>query len=341
MSFKKIKLTDIAKIHHVSVSTVSKALSGHSDIKLETKRKIIETAKKLNYVPDFYAKGLRLQKTFTIGVIIPDVLLYFNSTVLKGIIHTAKEMGYRVLLSESEHHYKDEKETIQKMMNSNVDGLLISINKESDNIDHILKASEHLPIVLFDKISDKIPLTKIVVDEEKGAFNAVEHLILQGRKRIVHIGGAKNSYSSAQRLEGYLKALKKYNIPIDLNLIYNCEEVTLDEGYKITQILLYNNIGFNALFGVTDNVAIGAIKALKEKKFRIPKDIAVAGFSDSEKAMIIEPNLTSVSQSGLRMGKTAVKYLIEEINNPMDVRTPRTIELKTTLKIRKSSSIHR
>jgi len=223
------------------------------------------------------------------------------------------------------------------MIDSNVDGLLISINKESKNIDHIIKASEHLPVVLFDKISEKVPLTNIIVDDQQGAFNAVEHLILQGRKKIVCICGAKNSYSSEHRLNGYLEALKKYKIPINSELILESEQVTISQGELAIQRLLYKATTFDAVFGITDNVAIGAIKALQKNKISIPEKVSVIGFSDSDKATIIVPNLTSVAQPGASMGRLAVRYLIDEINNPINVRTPKTIELKTVLKIRESS----
>jgi len=337
---KKTKLTDIAKVHGVSVSTVSKALNGHSDISAVTRAAILATSKKMHYVPDTYARGLRTRKSKTIGVIIPNVLLNFNATVLKGILSSAKEFGYRVLLSESEHYLENEKETLQKMIDANVDGLLISINKESKNIDHIIRASENLPMVLFDKISDKIPLTNIIVDDEQGAFNAVEHLILQGRKKIVCICGAKNSYSSKHRLNGYLKALKKYNMTIDRELIVESDQVTIVQGALIVQRLLFNTVLFDAIFGITDNVAIGAIKALKKAGVSVPKEVSVVGFSDSDKATIVVPNLTSVSQPGESMGKIAVRYLIDEINNPVVVKTPKTIELKTILKIRESSFLN-
>ena len=339
MRNQKVTLKDLASLLNLSVSTVSKSLLGHSDISEKTKQRVISTAKAMNYQPDLFGKGLRTRKTMTLGVIIPNVVLYFSSTILKGIIDYAKVEGYRVIISESGHHYQDEKNAINTLINSKVDGILLSIARESKDIDHILEASHFTPIVLFDKISYKTPLTKVVVDEETGAFNAVEHLIKQGRKRIVIIKEDSKTSNSENRFKGYKKALEKNGIAVEDVLLKDCHNMSVEDGFSITHELIQQKVPFDALFGTTDNVAVGAIKALKRNHFSIPEDVAVVGFSNSKSSYIIEPNLTTVSQPGYEMGKYAVKYLIEEINEDTSISANKTIELKTKLIIRESSKV--
>ncbi len=337
MRNKKVRLKDIAEILNISIATVSKSLLDQPDIGEKTKKLVLQTAKRMNYQPDHFGKGLRTKKTMTIGVVLPRIVLYFNSTILKGIIDAAKKNNYHVIISESGHNYQDEKKAINTLINSKVDGILLSIARESLDIDYIIEASQIVPLVLFDKISHKIPLTKIVVDEEMGAYRAIEHLIKQGRKKIVIIKEASKTSISENRFNGYTNALIDYNIEIDNSLIKECKYMTVEEGFTITESLINKKVAFDALFGITDNVAIGAIKALKKNHFIIPENISVIGFSNSKSSTIIEPNLSTVSQPGLNMGKQAVKYLIEEINSNNPLSLNKTIELKTELIIRESS----
>ena len=328
----------MAEILNLSISTVSKSLLGHSDIGESTKKKVLELAKKMNYSPNLFGKGLRTQKTMSIGVIIPNITIHYSSLILKGIIETAKLSGYRVIISESGHHHQDEKDAINTLINSNVDGILLSIARESHDIEHILEASNFIPIVLFDKVSTKIPLTKIIDDDEFGAETAVRHLIAQGRSKIVLIREKCKTSNSENRFRGYTRALTKAGIVIDDNLIRECDSMSIDDGYTVMETLLQEKVEFDGVFGATDNVAIGAIQAMKKFGITIPRDVSVIGFSNSKNCTIIEPNLTTIEQPGYNIGKYAIKYLLEEILEDSDISTNRTIELKTKLIIRESST---
>ena len=323
----------------LSISTVSKSLLGHSDISEDTKNRVIEMAKKMNYQPNLFGKGLRTHKTLTIGVIIPNIVLHYSSIVLKGIIEASKDKGYRVIVSQSGHHYQDEKDALITMLNSNVDGILLAISRESQNVEHILDAAQFIPIVLFDKISLKVPLTKVVVDEENGAYAAVEHLLAQGRKNILIIREISETSNSENRFRGYAKALSDNGIPINKNLIGRCDNMTVTEGFALTESIIKRKIEFDGVFGATDNVAIGAIKALKKNGFSIPENVAVIGFSNGSKSTIIEPNLSTIDQHGYELGKLAAEYLIEEIREDLDFSANKTIELKTKLIVRESSKV--
>jgi len=330
-------LKELAQKLNLSISTISRALNNHPDISKSTKDKVKGLALKLNYAPNIFARGFRLHKTNIIGVIVPSITHYFTSTILKGVLEEAEIKGYRVIISESNNNITKQTEMLRTMAQFGVDGILMSLSKTSQNIEQILKTLDRIPLVLFDKVSDKIPCTQIVINEEEAAFNAVEHLINNGKKRIALIKETENSYSSKKRYAGYLRALKKYNLPIDEKIVLSTEDISLKQGKMMAEILLSMENKPDAIFAITDNAAIGVIKTLKIFNIKIPEEVAVVGFSNSLSSTIIEPKLTTIDQPGKRIGSIAVKYLIEEIEATNDTISNKTIQIKTNLIIRDSS----
>jgi LacI family transcriptional regulator len=222
------------------------------------------------------------------------------------------------------------------MIQFGVDGILLSLTRKTINVDEIIKIRRQIPIVLFDKVSKKVPCTQVVIDDEDAAFRVVDHLINLGKKRIAIIKEYENSLISELRFKGYLKALKKYNMPIDEKIILSASDISLHQGKRFTNILLSLKIKPDAIFAITDDAAIGVVKTLKKHCVKIPEDIAVAGFSNSANSIIIEPKLTTIDQPGNKIGATAVKYLIEEINNENETSN-KMVEIKTNLIVREST----
>jgi len=330
-------LKEIANILNLSISTVSRALNDHPDISDGTKEKVKKLAKELNYVPNIFAKGFRQHKTNIIGVIVPNITHYFTDTMLKGILFEASQQGYKVIISESNNNVLKQAEMLKTMLQFNVDGILISISKMTRNVDSILSILDKIPLILFDKASNKIPCSQIVTNEEESAYNAIEHLINIGKRRIAIIKESEYSYTSERRYAGYLRALKEYNLPIDEKLIISVDDISLKQGKRMANLLLSIKNRPDAIFSITDSAAIGVIQTLKKFKIQIPEEIAVIGFSNSSHSTIIEPNLTTIDQPGERIGASAVKYLIEEIKNPTEAISTKTIEIKGTLIIRDST----
>ncbi len=333
-------LKKMAKLLGYSTSTISRALNNHPDISPNTSSKVKALAKKLNYMPNIFAKGFRTQKTNIIGVIVPTIITHFTSTIIKQILLQAEQRGYKVIISETNNNIEKEAEILQTMLQFGVDGILMSLSKNTKNINPILNILKQKPLILFDKVSNKIPCTQIVIDEEEAAFNAIEHLINLGRKKIAIIKEFEHSYNSEKRFQGYLKALKKHNIAIDDKLIISTDDISLEKGKLLTNQLLSLKEKPDAIFSITDSAAIGVIKTLKKFKIAVPQEIAVVGFSNSKNATIIEPNLTTVDQPGGRIGEIAVKLLVEEIESTKAVLASKTIEIKTNLIIRESSLSH-
>ncbi len=334
---RNVTLKEIALKLDLSISTISRALNNHPDISPETVERVNKLATELNYAPNIFAKGFRTHRTHIIGVIVPNVSHLYTSTMLKGVLDQAEHLGYRVIISESKNNENKQVEMLQTMIQFGVDGVIMSLAKKTQSIDTILQLLEHIPLVLFDKVSPKIPCTQVVINEEAAAFNAVEHLIETGKKRIAIIKETENSFNSKKRFEGYQRALKTYNLPIDEKVILSTEDISITNGRRLTNILLSLKNKPDAIFAITDNAAIGAIKALHKFKIKIPEEIAVVGFSNSINSTIVSPALTTVDQPGNKIGKTAVKYLINEIENSKPEVLFKTITVNTNLIVRDSS----
>lgn len=341
MKYNQVTIKDIARELGISPSTVSRALKDHPDISPDTKKAVNELAEKLNYQPNIVALSLRQSKTNTIGVIIPEIVHFFFSTVISGIEDVAYRAGYNVILAQSNESLARETTDLKALFNSRVDGMLMSISRETTNFDHIEAImSKGVPMVFFDRVYDTPNSSKVIVDDFAGAKEATLHLIQQGCKRIAHLEGPPNLVISKQRMEGYYEALKENNMTIDKELVVACPFGSIEEGEKATEQLLALKNKPDAIFASNDPAAMGAMKAIKAKGLRIPEDVAVVGFSNWFFSSLMDPPLSSVDQPGFEMGQEAAKLLIRQIevkdkNN--DEPIAETKLLKTRLIIRASS----
>lgn len=334
---KKITLKDIAKELGISVSTASRALKEHPDIAKETIRSVKEYAEANHYVPNFLAVNFRKSRTFNIGLIVPELVHHFFSTVISGAIDEAKKHGYNVLVSQSNDLLKDEKVACRTMLASSVDGLLISISNETEEGDHLLEfISEGKPVVQFDKITDQLNTPKVTVDDFDGAYHAVDHLIHQGYRKIAHLRGRDKVKNANERFDGYRKALADHNMEFSGNWVKSCLSISEQEGFDFAKELMESNNPPDAIFCITDLVALGVIKYLKTAGYQIPNQVGVMGFSNWKLAEVVSPGLSSVDQHGYDMGIKSMKLLIELIQNH-NLESHDTHEIKTKLIIRDSS----
>ena len=343
MKAKQITLADLAKELKISSATVSRALKDHPDISIKTRNKVKELAQKLNYRPNSIAQGLRKQESKILGVIIPEIVHHFFSSVISGIMETANKAGYRVMICQSMELYAKEVEDVEALFSSRVDGILISHSNETSNFAHIEKIRQFgLPVVSFDKVCYKLKHhSMVIIDDYEGAYNIVKHLIKAGFDKIAHLHGPLNPITSQNRLKAYLEALKDHHLEKNETYIMGCKQVTQNEGYEFTKHLINLPERPNAIFAVTDLVAIGAMVAIKEAGLRIPEDIAVVGYSDWAMASVVEPSLTTVSQPGFEMGKIATSLLIDEVkhihSDSEEAYNHQTKILKTKIMIRDST----
>lgn len=309
------KLVDIAAALGVSITTVSKALKGCSDISVAMREKVFKMAETMNYKPNVNAVNLRTNETKTIGVIIPAMVHHFFSSVLKGILEEAEERGYLVIILQSDERYSLEKKQFQLLQQKRVDGILISLSNETDDFLHITNCIKSgTPVVMFDKIAKLVNCSKVLINDKKAAYDAVSFLIQKGCKKIAHFRGSLTPQNSIDRFLGYKKALEDNNIPFDSSLVYTCSNNTdFEDGFDNARKLIEDHKDVDAVFAVTDLVAIGIINYLNENNIKIPDQIAVFGFSNWFMSTVISPKLTTIDQPGYAIGQRAASILIEEI----------------------------
>ncbi|MBE9469307.1 MAG: LacI family DNA-binding transcriptional regulator [Bacteroidetes bacterium] len=336
MKNRPITIKDIAKELNISPSTVSRALTDHPNISAKTKLAVNKLAKKLHYKPNAVALSLRNTKTNTIGLVIPGIIHHFFSSVISGIEYYANDKHFNVMICQSNESYEKEITGVQTLIDSRVDGLIVSMSKETNKFEHFKSIAEYgLPLVFFDRVCEKIETDRVIVDDMKGAFEAVEYLISTGCKRIAHLCGPEGLLISQNRLKGYLQALKQHNIPQDNNLIINCD--TYEKALECTNSLLSLKNPPDGIFAVNDLTAVGAMKVIKNNGLKIPEDISIIGFTNDVVASFVDPSLTSVNQKGYEMGKTAAELLINRINNNEENYSAITKIIKTNLVIRDST----
>lgn len=339
---KPVTLKQIAEQLNISVTTVSKALKDYPDISKKTKAMVKELAKTLNYKPNAFAVNLRTKESKTVGLIIPEIVHHFFSSVIKGIIAQAEKKGYLVIILQSNESYELEKKQIDLLLRQRVDGILISLANGSAEFHHLNEVmAQDKPLVMFDKIAKIVQCSKVIIDDRKAAYAATQHLIDTGCKRIAHFRGALLPQNSIDRFLGYKKALLDNNMPYDPSIVYICQcgDRSFEEGRENAKQLLMDHDDVDGIFINTDLVAIGAITEFNEQGVKIPEDISIVGFSNWFMSSVISPSLTTIDQPGYEMGKTAFKQLYKQMkqiknNKPVEYQT---IVLKTDLVKRQST----
>lgn len=337
MKGSRITIKDIAKILGISPSTVSRALKDHPDISPATKQKVQALAKKHNYRPNPIALNLKHNRSNTIGVIIPEIVHYFFSSVISGIGDYAYSHNYNVYITQSSESYEREVNDTQSLVENRVDGILISVAKETQRFAHLEHVIQQgIPIVFFDRYVEHIAADKVVVDDYQGAYDVVQHLIDKGAKHIAYLGMHKETSIGKSRLTGYTNALKDNQLPIQNELIVECD--SYDAAREITPRLLDQHPEIDGLFAVNDGTAIGAMDVVKSRGLQVPEQIRIAGFTNGQISRMCEPKLTTVDQNGYLMGQQAAKMLIDRLQGLIgDDYSPKTKVLDTNVVIRGST----
>ncbi|MEP7268115.1 MAG: LacI family DNA-binding transcriptional regulator [Saprospiraceae bacterium] len=334
---KEITIYDLARELNVSIATVSRALKNDPVVNKKTKKKIIELAEKKGYRTNYFAKGLRTQKTNTLGVIIPRLNSYFMSTVIAGMESIANKAGYNLIISQSTEVWGKEIESANTMFMNRVDGLLVSLANDSENLKHFDPfLSKKTPVIFFDRTEEQSIFTNIVLDNEQAAIDATQHLIEQGCKTIVHLSvNAPRSVYKA-RLSGYKKALRQNKIEFDDKLVIK-GNLSIEFGQEAGQIIYSMKKRPDGVFAANDSSAVGCMMYLKQKGIAVPQDIAIVGFNNDLISKVIEPNLTTINYPGYEMGELAASQMISHLNGSFSLQKTKTILLHHELIIRKSS----
>ena len=331
----QVTIKDIARELGISPSTVSKALKGHPDISPDTKKAVRELVDRWHYKPDPIALSLKGGSSKIIGVIVPEIVHYFFSTVISGIEDLAYNDGYHVMFCQSNESYEREVKAVDTLLASRVDGILVSMCKVTKKFDHFRNIVESgIPLVFFDRICEEMETDRVIVDDEAGAYEATKHLIETGCKNIIHLSGPQNLLIGENRKNGFIRALIEYNLPVNENNIFSCD--TKEEAHKIIPGLLEMKPAPDGFFAVNDLTAAETMKIVKLKGFKVPDDISIVGFTSGMISDLTDPPLTSVEQHGYSIGKEAVRLLINNLTDSDD-RPFQTKIIKTQMVIKGST----
>jgi LacI family transcriptional regulator len=333
---KHITIKDVAKRLKCSVSTISRAFNDKYDIRQETRDLILATAKEMGYSPNPIAKSLLKQCSNQIGVVVPEFINSFFPEVIIGIQEVFLKKGYQVLIMQSGESQSTELENVKTLVKNMVDGMIISLSKETKNVDYFKNlVKEGFPLVFFNRVPKEIETSKVIIDDYKWAFFATEHLIYQGYKKIFHFSGPSGLTITQNRCNGFIDAHRKHKIPHDESHILEAGLFISDGEREMEKLISRQNLP-EAIFAVNDPTAIGAMKVLKKHGYKIPDDVALVGFTESKLAPLIDPPLTSVAQPTHEIGITVARLLLEQIESK-GIFIPQTVVLNGRLNIRESS----
>ena len=329
-------ITDVAAEAQVHPSTVSRVLNGHptSSIRPETRKRIVLAADRLGYRPSALARSLRLQRTLTLGMLVPDITNPFFSSIIKGAEHTARERGYNLILCNSEDEPEREATYLHVLRQGQVDGVLIASSQMADGTIEGLR-EDGFPFVLLNRAARGQDDLAVVVDNHMAAAEVVTYLALLGHRRIGHIAGPQNTTTGVERREGYRETMQRLGLANDPGLIVEAEAFSEQGGYRALGTMLAGTARPSAVFGANDLIAIGMLQRLREIGLRVPQDLSIVGFNDIPLAGLLEPALTTVRVPQLEMGIVGAQLLIDRLQG-RPIPNGR-VTLPTELVIRASS----
>jgi LacI family transcriptional regulator len=307
-----IKIKDLAKQLNLSVATISKALNDSHEISPETKQRVFDLAKKLNYTPNPYASSLRNRSSKTIAVVLPEVADSFFSLAINGIESVAHDKGYHVLIYLTHESFKREEAILKEFQSGRVDGILISVSGETCNSDHIKEViAAGMPLVFFDRVCEDVETAKIITDDFESSYNATCHLLKAGCKKIVYLSTSAALSINNKRSEGYIQALADNGIK-NTSRIISC--TSDNEGnYQIIRDLLKKKDRPDGLIASVEKLTTPIYLACEDLKLSIPREIKVVSFTNLPAAMILTPTLTTVTQPAFEMGKAAAAVLFKSL----------------------------
>ncbi len=332
----QLTIIDLAERLGLSKSTVSRAFRNSNDINPETKARILAMAEELGFSPNTHASNLRGSKSHTIAIIIPEFGNKFFSQAIKGIELVTRSKGYHTLIYVTDHQVQNEASIVRSLSNGRVDGVIMSASGEGHEHNHIrLLKNNNIPIVFFDRNYEDINTLYVTGNDEEASFKATEHLIENGCKRIAYLVINQNISIGKVRMDGYAKALNKYQIPFDDHLILdtvNDAEINSEDIRKLLQ--KYKPDG---ILASVERLAISTLRVAREEKLNIPQDLKLICFSCLDITDLVHPSLSVVKQPAFEMGKIAATYLFEALNKPLDLKKQEVTILDSSLIYQDSS----
>jgi LacI family transcriptional regulator len=308
--------SDIANKLNVTRITVSKALRNHPDISEEMKKRVRETAEELGYIPNLIAQNLTSRRTFTLGVVIPDLENSFFAYTTDSIIDTSSGKDYTVFVTVSRENQQNERLNIQKLIGMRVDGLLVCVSQQTTDPQIFNRINNlKIPFVFFDRQFEGLNFSCVTFNDRNGAAAALDKIIEQGYTKVAHFAGYSNVSIGKERCLGYRDALKRKGIEIKPGWIIE-GGFEIKDGYEAFYKLYNSNNLPEIIFTVNDRVALGVYKATGEVGLKIPDDIGIVGYGFNDTAQNFYPTLSIINQDPRKIGRAAAELLIEIIRNP-------------------------
>ena len=334
---QNITLNDIAKVLNVSKVTISKALRNHPDISIRMKDLIKKTAIEMGYSPNFVARNLSAKKTNTIGLVVPKIAHFFFGSVIEAIYDAAFENNYEIILTVTQENQEKENKYIQSLLSMRVDGIIISITQNTVDCSMFESIREkEVPIVFLDRVVECGDFSCVTVEDYAGSYKATEHAIKMGYTKLAHFAGPKEINISRERYRGFVNALTDNNIQVNEEWIIHGGYSDVDGYNALMKLAEAGNLP-EFIFTVTYPVALGVYAAAQKLGLKISQDIDVICFGDSDVNRFISPSLSCVYQPTEKLGREAVKMILEQINN-YENYNPVKLELPTDLVIRETCS---
>ncbi|GGI28725.1 LacI family DNA-binding transcriptional regulator [Pedobacter mendelii] len=332
-----INIKKLAEALNLSTSTISRAFRDNSDINAATKTLILEKAKELNYQPNHYASNLREQKSKTIAVIVPELANNYFSQAIHGIERVARENGYHILIYVTDDDYSKEVNFINHLHNGRADGIIMSVSGEANDHNYLNKfGANRLPLVFFDRVYEDIETPRIITNDYKSSFLATEHLIEQGCKRISYLVVNKSLSIGKTRMQGYIDALAKHNLPFEEQLIVDCSN-----SYEENSVIIKNaltQLKPDGFFASVERLAFATYYACYNLNISIPEDLKIISFSSLEIAPLLNPSLTTITQPATEIGTEAAKMLFKILDANGLKNLPSEVVLESKIIMRNSTS---
>jgi LacI family transcriptional regulator, repressor for deo operon, udp, cdd, tsx, nupC, and nupG len=335
---KRVTIYDIAERLNITASSVSRALNNSNHVNEQTKKLVLKTAAELNYKRNVLASNLRMGKTHTIGVVVPRINQNIFSNVIAGIEEITNNQNYNLIICQSNESVAKEIKCVNALVNQHVDCIVISMSVETEDISHLRNVIDHgIQLIQFDRVATELETLKVINDNEQASMEAVEHLIEQGYKRIALLEGPQNLNIFKQRRDGYIKALKKHNIPVADELMMK-NAWTKELGATATRQLLSLPQPPDAIFASTsDFSALGVLDVAHDMNVQVPSQLGICGYANEAFTELTNPSITTIDQFSIHMGRTIANLYFDEMKNSEVAVTPRVISLKPELIVRSST----
>ncbi len=335
---KDVTIYDIAEELNISPSTVSRALNDHSSIGSKTKKAVKKLAEKWGYRPNSFAASLRTKRSNTFGIIVSWINRPFISSLISGIENTAREAGFHTIITQTQDYTESEITNVKTLYDNRISALIVSLAMETTDYSHFDSIrNSGIPIVFVDRIPPTLGIHKVQINNFSAAFEATEHLIEQGCKRIMYFGGARHQSIYEDRRLGYVAALKKHDLELDKSLMVQGNTLDAEEGYRIASEVLSRDSIPDGIFCANDTAAVSAIQCAKSMGILIPDQLKIIGFNDDPICTIIDPPLSSVHHPAVEMGEAAVRKALAMLENEIDPEAGSTVTLDTHIVVRKST----